>query len=410
MARFIDEFEGALKAGNLHDEIVEGSFADFREKFYSNGWSAREPFIILNDRGIKQALKRRLIRSDVKTDDVQIQPASLDCKIADVEIDDSPIELFGNFGIPKHMDEFGLPAYSAADVAFTQHFNYNVMNFHPVVILRSSLGRVGAAPLMHALWNVWTEDDVKKSGAHVANYSPNNIVLERGERFAQILWGLSYKGIVDEDKAPDFHAKRFLDLAGSLESGVEILNENLLRDMANNGLYTISPILTLRKGHIVLHASNEAYRFRDVGRVKLSEKRTDLLEPVDISNGYTPKPGEHLLVKAVEQLKLSDKVAIDFLERPPLTLLDESKREEKLRMQFTATNLVNAAWFDPGYEGIYMAHVKNVDKLQTDIRPGDPIGFGVLFYFPKGVERPYGSKALQSHYQGTKTAQVLQNK
>ncbi len=415
MARFVDEIEAALKAGRLHDEIVKDTLADFRAQFYGKSGESREPFLILNDRGLRKSLDMRLIKSDVKVEDVQIQPASLDCKVSDIDVVDEPAATFGFFGRPRHdFYDFGIPCYVMADVAFSQNFRYNVKNFHPHVVLRSSLGRVGIAPITHALIPIYTDEVGLKSGVEVANFSPNDVELDHGDRFAQVLWGLSFKGIVDEGKARlRKDAVKFLDVVGSVESGIEIKDENLLRYMSSQGLFSVSRELVLHQGFVVLHASNEAYRLRDVGRIKLSEKRSDLLEPVDISNGYTPKPGEHLLVKARESLKLSDRVGIDFLGNfmAICGLLNEpGERGSRRRFQVGATNLVNAAWFDPGYEGIYMAHIKNVDTLPVDIRPDDQIGFGCVFYFPKGVERPYGSAALQSHYQGAKTAQVLQNK
>ncbi len=410
MVDFIDEFEAALKAGKLHDEIVARSCDDFRDNS-DEGFARKEPFLILNDRGIRQAFKKKKIVSDMKNDDIQIQPASLDCRVLELDWDDLDISAFGNFGRPKRMSEFGIPAYNSMEAIFTQWFDYNTLHFHPSVVLRSSLGRVGVAPVIKGLMNSWSDEKkVRKSGVRIANYSPNNIAFDPGERFAQIMWGMDFKGsgFVDDPKYQK-EVRKFVDIVSQLECGIEVKDERTLRDMVDQGLYSVNPMLTLRQGFIVLHASSEAYHFREVGTVRLSEKRSDLLEPVDISKGYTPQPGEHLLVKAREHLKLSDKVGIHFIERPVFNL-NQGERERLRSFQVASTNLVNAAWFDPGYEGIYMAHVKNIDKFPVDIRPGDPIGFGCVFYFPKGVERPYGSAALQSHYQGAKTAQVLQKR
>ncbi len=407
--RVLDELENALKSSGCYDEIVGMScnhFADNERKF-----DRGEPFLILNDRGIREAFKKRKIRADVKNDDFQVQPASLDCKVLELDWDDNDIGLFGNFGTPKTMSEFGIPAYNGMEALFTQWFDYDVSHFHPIIVLRSSLGRAGVATVIKALMTCWSEEtNLRKSGVRVANYSPNNIAFDPGDRFAQILWGMSFKGYgyVDDPKYQK-GVRKFSDVVGQLECGIEVKDGAVLRSMNSTGLYKVSPLLTVRDGFVVLHASAKAYRFREVGTVRLSEKRTDLLEPVDISKGYTPQPGEHLLVEAAEHLKLSDRVGIHFMERP-VGNLDQGERERQRSFQVAATNLVNAAWFDPGYEGIYMANVKNVDKFPVDIRPGDPIGFGAVFYFPKGVERPYGSAALQSHYQGVKTAQVLQKR
>ena len=59
--------------------------------------------------------------------------------------------------------------------------------------------------------------------------------------------------------------------------------------------------------------------------------------------------------------------------------------------------IVRNSWIDPGYRGMMTAFPKLLGKT---VQVGDVVGYAQAFYFPKGVERPYGSEVLNSHYQG----------
>lgn len=408
----LDELGVALeKSGCFDDLVLREIEARKRDAERPLAFDYKLPLLPLNDRGIRRALQEGVIKSDVATDDVQIQPASLDCRLLDIESCGCHIELYGSFGTEREMSGFGIPAYGAAEIAFTQLFEWNVRMVRPFIILRSSLGRVGIGPIMNAPMYQWAGDE-RKIGMTVGNYSPNNVLLEKGGKFAQMLFMLNFdpEPFFEDDRRYIRQVSDFLDLVKILECGVEIRDERVLRSLAEQGHLKISPELVTKRGFVVLHASNEAYRLREVGYLNINEKRNDLLVPVDITGGYTPKPGEHLLVKAREQIDLSDRIGIHFLERPVGLIDSMDERSSMRRFQIAATNLVNAAWYDPKYSGIYMAHAKNIDLHPVDIRPGDPIGFGDVYYFPKGVERPYGSSGLGSHYQRARTAEVLQNR
>jgi deoxycytidine triphosphate deaminase len=372
----------------------------------------RLPSLVLNDRGMRQAFDQGRIYVDTPIDDKQIQPASLDCRLSVIERNFTPpsMECFGKPEWDNH--PFSIPKYGLVDVSFTQHFKWDTDFWFPQPLLRSSLGRVGVAPFVSAVANFYhhRKNDLPlvKSGIQAANYSPNHIRLKQNDRFCQLMWHLQFnRSGFYEDLEPSID--KYLNCVKELETGMQVLNERAVREMCDAGLFSMEPFFSLRNGLLELHASSEAYRFKDVGYVDISEKRKDLLEPVDITGGYTPKPGEHLLVKAAETINLSEKIGVHFLERP-FGAMVQTEREMQRGWHVANTTLVNAAWFDPGYNGIYMAHIKNTQDLYKDvqIRPGDLIGLGVVYYYPNGVERPYGSEELGSHYQGARDVRVLQ--
>ncbi len=62
-------------------------------------------------------------------------------------------------------------------------------------------------------------------------------------------------------------------------------------------------------------------------------------------------------------------------------------------------SVVRNSWIDPGYGDSNAGIMTRFPKIPgTVIQPGCIIGFGQIFYFPSGVERPYGSEALASQY------------
>ncbi len=403
--RYLNELTDALKAQGIYDDAVKAILSKSepgnksKNKFYV-------PSLILNDRGLSKAFQNGSLKSNTPIQDVQLQPASLDCKIKNVKTRPGSVALIGQFGEGQSMNQFGVPAYTRATFTLTQAFNYDSDFFQPQVIMRSSLGRLGLAPLCFTIENVYGEEP--KSEVSVANFSPNDIAFRQNDRVCQIIWRLLFNGHDIKGSAQsETKRKTAANLISSLESGIEVHDDSIIYHLHKANLFSVQPELNILYGAVVLHASNEAYRMKKSGTVKLGDTKDDLLEAIDISNGYTPQPGEHIIVKAREYLKLSDKVAIHFIEKPVTLITGTDERASRKRFQIFSTNLVNAAWFDPGYEGIYTAHVKNVDMLPVDIRPGDPIGFGRVFYFPKGVERSYGQKELKSKYQNSNGFNLL---
>ena len=63
-------------------------------------------------------------------------------------------------------------------------------------------------------------------------------------------------------------------------------------------------------------------------------------------------------------------------------------------------NSIPDGWIDPGYNGPFSRQPKwlNVNGVQRQVREGDVIGTGKVYFFPNGVDHVYGSKG-KSHYQ-----------
>ena len=81
--------------------------------------------------------------------------------------------------------------------------------------------------------------------------------------------------------------------------------------------FSVGKQLHLQKGLVVVHASDQAYRFRALGVINFAERnklsQEAILEPIDIRSGYQIQPGEHVIIETQEQFDLSDKIGIWFL-------------------------------------------------------------------------------------------------
>lgn len=176
----------------------------------------------------------------------------------------------------------------------------------------------------------------------------------------------------------------------------------------------VSPKLKTSHGRILVHASSTAYRMKKIdGGITFSKrdsyKKEDLLEPIDISKGYTVQPFEHLVIETVESFELSDNRGILFWDNLTKLVFDNNggrykpkNRPGRFIPNLGLIHLIDG-WIDPGYNGVFSRQPKWLTG--RTIYPGDAIGYGQVFFFPTGVNRSYGSASLDSQYKDkTETA------
>lgn len=339
------------------------------------------PTLILPDRGIRQALTLGYIRPNTIITPKQIQPASFDLRIHSLD-ELGPVS--PGFGMPSgdEADEMQIRAYAEVRAGTVETFDFHP-DFQPIVIARSSLGRFGVSSVDAKLY---------KGFVRLGNYSPNRVQLEQGQRAGNIVWTVSYDPYMDED------------LLKHCEFGVEITNRDTLEKMLNAGVFGVDEPVKFRSGMLEIHASDEVYTMKKVDLLDMNNRPDDMFEPA-YQSPHLPKgrhyviPGNHTHVIGQQTVDLSDKVAIWFVTNP-WKHLNRTGREKMRAPHVKDTNMLNSGWFDPGYKGGYSGNTKtSIRHGHMTSVPGDVIGLGRIFYFPKGVEHPYGS-AKKSSWQG----------
>jgi dCTP deaminase len=115
----------------------------------------------------------------------------------------------------------------------------------------------------------------------------------------------------------------------------------------------------------------------------------ELTEPVEVTGGdaFILHPGEFVLGQTLERVTLPD----DLVAR-----LEGKSSLGRLGLLIHST----AGFVDPGFSGNLTLELSNVANLPITIYEGMPIGQISFMRMDGPVERPYGSEANQSKYQG----------
>jgi len=343
-----------------------------------------------------------------ESDTTRIQPATIDMKIKEVEYTGA---IFG--GLERGTGNLTLQARCISSVNLTEFVDVwggrvpGYWFFYLWVEDRSSLHRLGGYIANQS--RVYTI-----GGTHqieLGNFGHNDIHLQEGEGVAQFY--ISVKPFADEcahlyqaDDNVRTPTPELGEQVRSLDMGMEVVMGDQLKYLHDQGYFTVTPKLVDSGANILVHAGKTVYRMRTIeGGIDFSKRKEytqdELFEPIDISNGYTIQPYEHIVVETRESFKLSPHIGIRFWDN----VLDskELKSYEHLRTDMPKSLSfisLTDSWIDPGYAGIFARQPKWLDG--RTIYPGDVTGFGQVYFFPKGVERPYGSADLGSQYQGTK--------
>ena len=378
---------------------------------------------ILNDRGIKKALESgyiEILPTIDPSDTTRIQPATLDVKIAEVD----EINRLDNFQHerPNWIGLRVIHAGSWVEAALTETvlINHERLNKEPKgpqfmlhsAEARSSFCRLGGFMGNSGLGRSYLQRWGDKSfytPINPGNFGPNHWEFAFGERIAQMFF------FVDPFADLSFtsmhegccHALPSGDEVRSFEMGIEVQENLQIKLLHDKGFFEVAPKLVWFQGYVQVHASDEAYRIRKLdGVLKFSDRdalKDELRESIDIRNGYTIQPNESIVVKTLERFKLSPHIGIRFWDNFSSRRFCKRGYDHLQGMTWLRnTNLVELTdgWIDPGYEGVFGRQPKGYGGRV--IRPGDAIGWGQVFFFPTGVEKPYGSKDLGSQHQEKK--------
>ena len=130
--------------------------------------------------------------------------------------------------------------------------------------------------------------------------------------------------------------------------------------------------------------ANSRYPYIDVRR-----EMPDLTEVVEVAEdeAFILHPGEFVLGSTIERVRLPD----DLVAR-----LEGKSSLGRLGLLIHST----AGYVDPGWKGNLTLELSNVANLPIALYHAMRIGQISFFKMSSPVERPYGSPALRSKYQG----------
>lgn len=384
------------------------------DRHYPHSYDRKDAPRMLTDRGIRQALETGIIKIDPPldtTDSKRIQPATLDVKF--LKVDD--YESIGNSEIRKHTENNTIQSGTAATVELTEMINFESINYdsssqillQPSVETRSTIRILGLYAMIHGSPFI---NGPEHRHIEIGNLGPNDIRLEE-DRIAQIFFRLDpfLDYLITSCYGGEGKPLEEGEKLRALDMGVECIRDEDLENLEKSGYMKISPKLRYKEGKLLVHADNTAYRMKTIpeGIIFSQREIEEFFEPVDISNGYTIKPFENIIVPTQESFELSPHVGIRFVDNvvdgiDVRSLYDASNEKEYMRRitEFRKNSellCLTSGWIDPGYKGGFSRQPKTL--TERTIHPGDVIGFGKVVYFPNGVERPYGSGELGSQYQ-----------
>jgi dCTP deaminase len=177
-----------------------------------------------------------------------------------------------------------------------------------------------------------------------------------------------------------------------------VLSDRTIRRMLDEGSIGIDPYdeellqpssVDVRVDRLFRVFRNSRYPYIDV-----KEPMEDLTELVEVSDEDQPfilHPGEFVLGSTLERIRLPD----DLVAR-----LEGKSSLGRLGLIVHAT----AGFVDPGFKGTLTLEITNLTRVPIKLYPGLLIAQLSFMALDAPAERPYGSEALGSHYQGQTAA------
>ena len=172
-----------------------------------------------------------------------------------------------------------------------------------------------------------------------------------------------------------------------------ILSDRTIREELDAGRIGIDPLGVgcLQPSSVDLHvdALFRVFRNHSTRVIDVKENQEDLTELVRIGEGeaFILHPGEFVLGSTAERVRLPD----DLVAR-----LEGKSSLGRLGLLIHST----AGFVDAGFDGHLTLELSNVATLPITIYPGMKIGQISFLRMTTPAERPYGSRAVGSKYQG----------
>ena len=182
---------------------------------------------------------------------------------------------------------------------------------------------------------------------------------------------------------------------GSLTWAVVILSDRTIREELAAGRIVIDPLdeSLIQPSSIDVRISNlfRVFRNHTRGFIDVKQDMVDLTELVEIPAGsdepFMLHPGEFVLGSTLERIAVPD----DLVGR-----VEGKSSLGRLGLLIHST----AGFIDAGFDGHITLELANVASLPITLYPGMKIGQVSFMKMTTPAERPYGSGAKGSKYQG----------
>ena len=176
-----------------------------------------------------------------------------------------------------------------------------------------------------------------------------------------------------------------------------VLSDGTIRRLVAEGRVRIEPwddaMVQPASVDLRLGSSFRVFHNHRIGAIDLAAPPTNLTELVDLSDGesFVIHPGEFVLGRTEEHVELPD----DLVAR-----IEGKSSLGRLGLIVHAT----AGFVDPGFKGTLTLEITNLTRVPIKLYPGLLIAQLSFMALDAPAERPYGSEALGSHYQGQTAA------
>ena len=182
---------------------------------------------------------------------------------------------------------------------------------------------------------------------------------------------------------------------GSLTWPVVILSDRTLREQLAAGRIVIDPLdeSLIQPSSIDVRISNlfRVFRNHTRGVIDVKQDMVDLTELIEIPEGsdepFILHPGEFVLGSTLERIAVPD----DLVGR-----VEGKSSLGRLGLLIHST----AGFIDAGFDGHITLELANVASLPITLYPGMKIGQVSFMQMTTPADRPYGSGAKGSKYQG----------
>ena len=176
---------------------------------------------------------------------------------------------------------------------------------------------------------------------------------------------------------------------------IVILSDRTLREQLEAGRIVIDPLdeSLIQPSSIDVRISNlfRVFRNHTRGIIDVKQDTSDLTELIEIPSGsdkpFILHPGEFVLGSTLERIGVPD----DLVGR-----VEGKSSLGRLGLLIHST----AGFIDAGFDGHITLELANVASLPITLYPGMKIGQVSFMHMTTPAERPYGSGASGSKYQG----------
>lgn len=361
---------------------------------------------LLNDREILLAIEKGLI--DLEDPDMYlgerkydlIQPASMDLILRDIDGahpilpggDDVPLKVHDD--VCENYVTFWPQSESEVIIENLKWFNGNLLNVF--VEVRSTLKKMG---LDAGFMPYGIGFGMEGGFIHLRNPQDYPVSIEKGTKIAQALW--INKRLLSSSERDRY----FIENPDLIGSGICISNNNDLEILVEQGDLWLGEKPVFEKGVVLFHAGEiETRNFQEHmvlhrdGKPNFSNLTTKKIKYHNL------KPGRFSDIRTREKMRLSGRVGIFVRYHADYYGRRRNLTGEDLFLTHYGSS---GGWVDPGYgksskDGAVFSVQRKAFTNSWTIRSGSVVGYGRVFFFPKGVETPYGHPRRNSLYQGAK--------